>query len=111
MYVCRGSEFRGSNPFDKTARIYGSITIFQNVAPIEPMRAHFLLACLSICFAQDTPESKSEAVKIPVLRQSVVITATPVEPTIDRRNAEIFERTLFSRDDQIFHVLDAGINA
>src|SRR5947208_1472769 len=67
------------------------------------MRALFLFACLSICLAQDTP--------IPVLRQSVVITASPVEPTIDRRNAEIFERTLFSRDDQIFHVLDAGINA
>ena len=37
-----------------------------------------------------------------------VITATPVEPTMDRRNAEVFQRTLFSRDDQIFHVLDAG---
>src|SRR6266508_1572885 len=70
------------------------------------MRAYLLIAALSVCFAQDTPEAK-----IPVLRQSVVITASPVEPTIDRRNAEIFERTLFSRDDQIFHVLDAGINA
>src|SRR5438876_8149663 len=70
------------------------------------MRAYLLIAALSVCFAQDTPE-----VKVPVLRQSVVITASPVEPTIDRRNAEIFERTLFSRDDQIFHVLDAGINA
>ena len=70
------------------------------------MRAYFLIAALSTCFAQDNPD-----VKIPVLRQSVVITASPVEPAIDRRNAEIFERTLFSRDDQIFHVLDAGINA
>ncbi len=67
------------------------------------MRAPILFACLSLCLAQDTP--------IPVLRQSVVITASPVEPTIDRWNAEIFERTHFSRDDQIFHVLDAGINA
>src|SRR5438876_3371830 len=70
------------------------------------MRAYLLIAALSVCFAQDTPE-----VKVPVLRQSVVITSSPVEPTIDRRNAEIFERTLFSRDDQIFHVPDAGINA
>jgi outer membrane receptor protein involved in Fe transport len=59
-----------------------------------------------MCFAEDTPE-----VKVPVLRQSIVITASPVEPAIDRRNAGIFERTLFSRDDQIFHVLDAGVNA
>src|SRR6266540_244565 len=48
---------------------------------------------------------------IPPLHTSIVITASPVEPAIDRRNAEIFQRTLFSRDDQIFHVLDAGINA
>src|SRR5947207_13249672 len=67
------------------------------------MRPALLIAALSICFAQET--------EIPVLRQSVVITAKPVEPAIDRRNAEIFERTLFSRDDQIFHALDAGINA
>ena len=40
-----------------------------------------------------------------------MITAKPVEPGIDRRNSEVFTRTLFSRDDQIFHVLDAGINA
>jgi outer membrane receptor protein involved in Fe transport len=67
------------------------------------MRSLFLIATLCTCFAQDTP--------IPVLRQSIVITAAPAEPAIDRRNAEILERTLFSRDDQIFHVLDAGINA
>lgn len=40
-----------------------------------------------------------------------MITAKPVEPGADRRNSEVFTRTLFSRDDQIFHVLDAGINA
>jgi outer membrane receptor protein involved in Fe transport len=43
--------------------------------------------------------------------QSIVITATAVEPAIDRRNAESFHRTLFSRDDQVFHQLNAGINA
>ena len=46
-----------------------------------------------------------------MLKQSIVVTASPVEPTIDRRNTEIFDKTLFSRDDQIFHALDAGINA
>jgi outer membrane receptor protein involved in Fe transport len=34
-----------------------------------------------------------------------------VEVTIDRRNGEVIQKTLFSRDDQIFHLLDAGINA
>jgi hypothetical protein len=45
------------------------------------------------------------------LYQSIVITATPIEPALDRRNQEVFNRTLFSRDDQVFHLLDAGINA
>lgn len=44
-------------------------------------------------------------------RESIVITAQTVEPEIDMRNAEVFNRTLFSRDDQIFQQLNAGINA
>ena len=45
------------------------------------------------------------------IHTSIVITASPTQPDVDRRNSEVFSRTLFSRDDQIFHVLDAGINA
>src|SRR5260370_2567175 len=45
------------------------------------------------------------------LKTMMVITDTQVQPAIDRRDSEVFTRTLFSRDDQIFHVLDAGINA
>src|SRR3954447_23056794 len=33
-------------------------------------------------------------------QQSVVITAKSLEPAIDLRNAEVFNRTLFTRDDQ-----------
>src|SRR5712671_1981978 len=51
------------------------------------------------------------AQQIEPLKTTIVITGTPVEPAIDRHNSEVFTRTLFSRDDQIFHVLDAGINA
>ncbi|MGH9661544.1 MAG: TonB-dependent receptor [Bryobacteraceae bacterium] len=63
-----------------------------------------LLILVAVVSAAQTPE-------IPVLRQSVVITASPVAPQIDRRNGEVFVRTLYSRDDQVFHLLDAGINA
>lgn len=49
--------------------------------------------------------------EIPAVHTSVTITASPVEPTIDHRNGEVFQQTLFSRDDQIFHQLNAGINA
>jgi hypothetical protein len=43
--------------------------------------------------------------------QSIVITAKSIEPTIDLRNEEVFDRTLFTRDDQVFQQLNAGINA
>jgi hypothetical protein len=56
-------------------------------------------------------QEQEERPVIPPLKTTVVITATPVEPALDRRNSEVFERTLFSRDDQIFHALDAGIDA
>jgi len=62
--------------------------------------------------AQDPqPEEPDEKPVIPPLHTTIVITASPVEPAFDRRNSTVFERTLFSRDDQMFHVLDAGINA
>ena len=49
--------------------------------------------------------------KVESQSQSVVITAKSVEPTVDLRNAEVFNRTLFTRDDQVFQQLNAGINA
>ncbi|MCL4850537.1 MAG: TonB-dependent receptor [Bryobacteraceae bacterium] len=42
---------------------------------------------------------------------SIVITARTLEPTLDLRNAEVFNRTLFARDDQMIEQLNAGINA
>lgn len=48
---------------------------------------------------------------IPPLHDSLVIMAGQPDPTVERRNAVIFRDTLFSRDDQVFHTLDAGINA
>jgi outer membrane receptor protein involved in Fe transport len=48
---------------------------------------------------------------VPRVHESVVINATQLTPTIDRRNETIYKDTLFGRDDQIFHTLNAGINA
>jgi hypothetical protein len=46
-----------------------------------------------------------------VQRESIVISAKAVEPEVDLRNAEAFNRTLFTRDDQVLQQLNAGINA
>src|SRR5271157_2132921 len=43
--------------------------------------------------------------------QSVVIGGGDVEPGVDLRNAEVFDRTLFTRDDQVMQQLNAGIDA
>lgn len=43
--------------------------------------------------------------------ETVVVSARVVEPAVDMRNSEVFNRTLFSRDDQVLQQLNAGINA
>jgi len=43
--------------------------------------------------------------------QSVVVAAQTLEPQLDLRNAEVFNRTLFTRDDQVLQQLNAGIDA
>ena len=47
---------------------------------------------------------------IPPRQESLVITATALNPTIDQRNDAVYRNTLFYRDDQIFDTLAAGIN-
>lgn len=48
---------------------------------------------------------------VPQVRESVVIEATQLDPTIERLNETIYRDTLFSRDDQLFDTLAGGINA
>lgn len=48
---------------------------------------------------------------IPRVNNSLVITASVADPAIERRNDAVYKETLFSRDDQIFDTLAAGINA
>jgi TonB dependent receptor/TonB-dependent Receptor Plug Domain len=48
---------------------------------------------------------------IPPVHDSLVISASQLDPVIDRHNEAVYRDTLFSRDDQVFHTLDAGINA
>jgi hypothetical protein len=43
--------------------------------------------------------------------QSIVISGAAIEPAVDLRNAEVFDHTLFTRDDQMVEQLNAGIDA
>ena len=49
--------------------------------------------------------------EIPKAQETLVITASAVDPSIDRRNDTVYKNTLFLRDDQLFETLDSGINA
>ena len=49
--------------------------------------------------------------EIPATAETLVITASVVDPAIDRRNDTVYKNTLFLRDDQLFETLDSGINA
>ena len=48
---------------------------------------------------------------VPPVHESVVIVDSSLAPGVERRNEEVYRATLFSRDDQLFDTLAAGINA
>jgi hypothetical protein len=48
---------------------------------------------------------------IPPIHQSIVITATALQPQVETYNDEVYKKTLFSRDDQLLETLNVGINA
>lgn len=56
-------------------------------------------------------EQSGQQTSLPVLKQSIDVRAAPIEPALDRRNEEVYNRTLFSRDDQLFDLVAAGISA
>lgn len=88
-----------------------------------PFAVFCLAAFGSALVAQSVPVSQGSAKRqgsgkdgsgetvIPPIHTFITISASTVEPAIDNRNAEVFQQTLFSRDDQVFHQLNAGINA
>jgi hypothetical protein len=71
----------------------------------------FALATRQLSVPADAARANLQFDKVSVRSQTVVITAKSLEPEIDLRNAEVFNRTLFTRDDQVFQQLNAGINA
>lgn len=54
----------------------------------------------AIALAGEAAVRDVQLTQLAVQRQSIVITAKVVEPEIDLRNSEVFNRTLFTRDDQ-----------
>lgn len=88
-------EFAGvpSGPLDLSVDAPGFTPIHRTVTASEA-------AAVDLQFTQFAARS-----------DSLSITAKMTEPSIDLRNSVVFDRTLFSRDDQVLQQLNAGINA
>ncbi|HYP29620.1 MAG TPA: TonB-dependent receptor [Blastocatellia bacterium] len=90
---------------------------FRLTAPFEPLRISVEAKFVAPLERRVYPAEPSENLRIeveysiPPVHESMVIVSTPLDPTIDRRDEAIYRNTLFSRDDQVFHTLNAGINA
>lgn len=89
---------------------------FSLVIPKETVTVRFFgnnIALQSRTFgateSADNLQIKVEFVVAPV-NESIVIVASSLEPTIDRRNDVIYKNNLFERDDQLIETLNAGIN-
>ncbi|MGE0407531.1 MAG: carboxypeptidase regulatory-like domain-containing protein, partial [Candidatus Korobacteraceae bacterium] len=97
--VATGSEgsFRLSlPPGDVILEASGAYVVPEKITVPRYMRSQSVI--LSVRYA------------IGAVHRSVLVTAPGLEPGIDRRNDAVYQNALFSRDDQVFDVLAAGIN-
>ena len=58
----------------------------------------------------DAPDFDLSFGKLQSASEVLTVTERIVEPTVDQRDQEIFKRTLFTRDDQVFQTLGAGLS-
>ena len=72
------------------------------------MRVVLGICLIALAQAQEGQQGNP---KLPEVYSSITVTGKQEEPSLERRTSEAFSKTLFSRDDQVFHVLDGGINA
>ncbi|HEV2799587.1 MAG TPA: TonB-dependent receptor [Pyrinomonadaceae bacterium] len=90
---------------------------FRLRVPRETLSLRFFGQKIALVSRTVAAEESSENLEIrvayvvPPVHESVLIEATALDPTIDRRNEIVYDHTLFGRDDQLFQTLSAGINA
>ena len=104
-----GSPVAGHPPVLDTIPTFLQLASSLFVIVVSPISFDSALAQSQSTRATAT-NSQQAADPLAPVHISVSVTASPLGPEIDRRNGEVFRRTLFSRDDQLFHLLDGGIN-
>jgi len=100
----------------KTETLTGANGSFRLSVPREPVKltviGKYIISDEKSIDASDSSASLQlrVAYAIPSAHESLVISAAALNPTIDQRNGNVYKSTLFSRDDQVFDTLAAGIN-
>jgi hypothetical protein len=90
---------------------------FRAVAPREPLTLKFFGKNIALVSKSIGRDEAAEELQIKVafvvapVHESVVINASTLEPTLERRDDKVLKDTLFLRDDQLLQNLNAGINA
>ncbi len=95
----------GQGQFQFEGLIPGTYTVRAESPDFVAAKRDFTVAAGQIAVAD------LQFLQVAQQHQSVVISGKTLEPTVDLRNAEVFNRTLFTRDDQVLQQLNAGINA
>jgi outer membrane receptor protein involved in Fe transport len=90
--------------FRLSVHVPGSYTLRAEAAGFQPI-------ALPVTIQSTYQDIDLQFEQMAANKQTMVITAKSLEPAIDLRNAEVFNRTLFTRDDQVLQQLNAGINA
>ncbi|HEY0173611.1 MAG TPA: TonB-dependent receptor [Pyrinomonadaceae bacterium] len=103
-----GGELRTESDAEGGFRLavpHGALTLKVSGKNITPFAKEFA--------AGDATENLRLVVvyAVPPIHESVVIVDSSLEPGVERRNEEVYRGALFSRDDQLFDTLAAGINA
>jgi hypothetical protein len=83
----------------------GSYTLRAEAPGLEPVSRDVVVSL------EHSEAADLRFARLSARKESIVIMAKSLEPSIDLRNSEIFDRTLFTRDDQVLQQLNAGINA
>jgi hypothetical protein len=111
VHIDKETQEVSSGSSDQEGRFY-----FSHIVPghyrLRAEAPGFLPVTREVSLSANAIESvELQFQKLAAKTESVVITAKSLEPAIDFRNAEVFNRTLFTRDDQVLQQLNAGINA
>src|SRR2546430_1786777 len=83
-------------------------------SPYISVMLKFLFIFVAGVAAAQAPEKNEKTDKgpdLPMAYGSVTVTGKAEEASTTRIPSVVFSETLFCRDDQLFHVLNAGINA